>query len=76
MTRFFSLLLGLLTALLLALPGLPYAFQPTLKIDAAAPVAQNFARCICKPEKHGKDQGEEQVFCYVKGFIESIRCIR
>ena len=39
MTRFFSLLLGLLTALLLALPGLPYAFQPTLKIDAAAPVA-------------------------------------
>ncbi|MBQ6266177.1 MAG: carbohydrate-binding protein [Clostridia bacterium] len=39
MPRPFSLLLGLWTALQLALPGLPYAFRPTLKIDAAAPVA-------------------------------------
>ncbi|MBR4726260.1 MAG: carbohydrate-binding protein [Clostridia bacterium] len=39
MHRLFPLLLGLWTALQLALPGLPYAFRPTLKIDAAAPVA-------------------------------------
>lgn len=39
MARLFSLLLGLWTALQLALPGLPYAFRPTLKIDAAAPAA-------------------------------------
>ncbi|MBR2730606.1 MAG: hypothetical protein IKD72_01305 [Clostridia bacterium] len=39
MTRLFSLLLGLWTALQLALPGLVYGFCPTLKIDADAPVA-------------------------------------